>query len=52
MAYIRKTRDYWSIVSQYGEECKELTYEDAKRTKKDYIDNGYYVRIVKHRERI
>ena len=50
--YKRKTRDYWSIHSQYGVECCS-TYAEAKRDKKDYEDNvDYPVWIEKHRERI
>lgn len=55
MAYQRKTRDRWDIMSDYGYgkecECSEYTYKEAKQTLKEYKENGsgrYW--LVKHRE--
>lgn len=57
MAYVRKTRDVWYIMTNYGYgwECEnvELTLEDAKRSLKEYRENTRAeVRLEKHRERI
>lgn len=52
MAYKRKTRDIYHIVSQYGIECYAATLEEARANAKDYRENGYPVRIEKHREKI
>ena len=50
--YVRKTKDYWSIHSDYGVECNYDTYKDAKNGLKDYQENvDYPVWIQKHRER-
>lgn len=51
--YVRKTRDYWSIHSQYGVECNCSTLAEAKANLQDYKENvPYAVWIEKHRERI
>ena len=57
MAYQRKTRDIWVLVSNYGygweEECAWDTYAEAKADLKAYRENGggsYYLK--KKRERI
>ncbi len=51
--YVRKTKDYWSIHSQYGIECNCSTLKEAKGNLKDYRENvNYPVWIQKHRERI
>lgn len=57
MAYIRKTRDRWDIMTNYGYgwdcECSEYTWADARRTAQEYRENiRGAVRIEKHRERI
>lgn len=57
MAYIRKTRDVWYIMTNYGYgwECEnqELTLADAKRSLREYRENtNADVRLEKHRERI
>ena len=57
MAYVRKTRDVWYIMTNYGYgwECEnvELTYADAKRSVREYRENtNAAVRLEKHRERI
>lgn len=51
--YIRKTKDYWSIHSQYGVETNCSTLKEAKENLKDYRENvNYPVWIGKHREKI
>lgn len=50
--YERKTEDIYYIVSKYGVECCAATLAEAKQNKKDYIENGYPVRIEKHRVKI
>lgn len=59
MAYQRKTRDRWDIMTNwgYGWECEnsEYTRTDAKRSFKEYLENScgrYGVRLEKHRESI
>lgn len=57
MAYTRKTRDRWDIVTNYGygweAECSEYSYKEAKQTAKEYRENTKaQVRIEKHREKI
>lgn len=52
MSYQRKTVDRFDIVSRYGVECSEYSYQEAKQTAKEYRENGYPVRIEKHREKI
>lgn len=55
MAYQRKTRDRWDIMTNYGYgwECEnsEYTRADARRSLKEYRENcGGAVRLEKHRE--
>ncbi len=55
MAYQRKTRDRWDIMTNYGYgwECEnsEYTRADARRSLKEYRENcGGTVRLEKHRE--
>ena len=55
MAYTRKTRDRWDIVTNYGYgwgvECSEYSYKEAKQTAKEYRENTKaQVLIEKHRE--
>ena len=57
MAYQRKTRDRWDIMTNYGYgwecECSEYTAKEAKQTAKEYRENiTGAVRVEKHRERI
>lgn len=60
MAYVRKTRDYWSIQQytggQYGweEVCAAETWKEAKQTVREYRENQpeYPARIRVKRERI
>lgn len=57
MAYQRKTRDRWDIMTNYGYgwECEnsEYTRADARRSLKEYRENcGGSVRLEKHREPI
>ena len=54
--YQRKTTDRWDIMSNYGYgwECEnsEYTYTDAKRSLKEYCENGGgNYRLEKHREK-
>lgn len=54
--YERKTVDRWDIMSNYGYgwECEnsECTYKDAKRSLKEYRENGGGLyRLEKHREK-
>lgn len=58
MAYQRKTRDRWDIMTNYGYgwECEtsEYTYKEAKEQLKCYRENAcgrFSVRMEKHRER-
>lgn len=56
MAYTRKTRDIWCIMTNYGYgwecETQELTYKEAKKRLKEYRENcGGNVRLEKHREK-
>ena len=57
MAYQRKTRDRWDIMTNYGYgwecECSEYTWKEARQTAREYRENiRGAVRIKKHRERI
>lgn len=57
MAYQRKTRDRWDIMTNYGygwdAECSEYTYKEAKQTAREYRENTTAaVRIEKHREKL
>lgn len=57
MAYIRKTRDRWDIMTNYGygweAECSEYTAKEAKQTARGYRENtAAAVRIEKHREKL
>lgn len=57
MAYQRKTRDRYDIMTNYGygweAEVSEYTYKEAKQTAKEYRENTRAaVRIEKHREQI
>lgn len=57
MAYQRKTRDRYDIMTNYGYgwECEtsDDTYKEAKETAKTYRENTKaLVRIEKHREPI
>ena len=42
--YIRKTRDRWDLMSNYGYgwecECSDYTYKEAKQTLREYRENG------------
>lgn len=55
MGYQRKTIDRWDVMANYGYgwECEnsEYTYKDAKRSIREYRENGggsYFLK--KHRE--
>ena len=59
MGYKRKTIDRWDIETNYGDgwcaECSEYTYEEARKTYHEYIENlavygKCHVRMTKHRE--
>lgn len=57
--YVRKTRDRWDIVTNYGYgwecECSEYTLAEAKKTYHEYQENAcgrYAVRLEKHYEPI
>jgi len=57
MAYVRKTRDEYNIVTNYGygweTECCEFTYKEAKQTAKEYRENtNAQVKIEKKRVKI
>lgn len=59
MAYQRKTRDRWDIMTNYGYgwECEnsEYTRADAARSLREYKENScgrYAVRLDKRREKI
>ena len=54
--YARTTIDRWDIVANYGYgwevENSEYTKEDAKRSYKEYRENGSGLyRLEKHREK-
>ena len=58
MAYVRKTRDEYDIVTNYGYgwevECTEETIKEARQRKKEYIENArglVGIKIVKRRVR-
>jgi len=55
--YVRKTRDRWDIMANYGYgwdcECSEYSRKEARQTLKEYLENGSGIyRLEKHRERI
>lgn len=57
MAYVRKTRDRWDIMTNYGygweAECSAYTLKEAKADARAYRENTRAaVRIEKHREKI
>lgn len=57
MPYVRKTRDRWDIMTNYGYgwdcECSEYTWKEAWQTAREYRENiRGAVRIEKHREPI
>ena len=59
MAYKRKTRDRWDIMTNWGYgwecECSEYTHKEARQRLKEYIENvgdRCSVRLEKHREKI
>lgn len=59
MAYQRKTRDRWDIMTNWGYgwecECSEYTRKEARQRLKEYIENvgdRCAVRLEKHREKI
>ena len=59
MAYERKTRDRWDIMTNYGYgwecECSKYTFKDAMTTKREYMANAsglIGIRLEKHREKI
>lgn len=58
MAYRRKTRDRWDIMTNWGYgwecECSEYTRQEARQTYKEYVENvgdRCAVRLEKHREK-
>lgn len=57
MAYQRKTKDVYNIVTNYGYgwevECTEDTYKEAKQRLKEYRENtSAQVKLKKKRERL
>lgn len=57
MAYVRKTKDVYNIVTNYGYgwevECTEETYKEAKQRLKEYRENTTaQVKLEKKRERL
>ncbi len=59
MAYRRKTRDRWDIMTNWGYgwecECSEYTYKEARIQLKCYIENvggRCAIKLEKHREKI
>lgn len=57
MAYTRKTKDIYNIVTNYGYgwevECTEETYKEAKQRLKEYMENTTaQVKLEKKRERL
>lgn len=57
MAYQRKTRDRWDIMTNWGYgwecECSEYTRKEARQRLKEYTENCRCgVRLEKHREKI
>jgi len=57
MAYVRKTKDVYNIVTNYGYgwevECSEETYKEAKQRLKEYRENtSAQVKLEKKRERL
>lgn len=57
MTYVRKTKDVYNIVTNYGYgwevECSEETYKEAKQRLKEYRENtSAQVKLEKKRERL
>ena len=57
MAYTRKTKDVYNIVTNYGYgwevECSEDDYKEAKQRLKEYRENtSAQVKLEKKRERL
>lgn len=58
MAYQRKTRDRWDIMTNWGYgwecECSEYSYKEGRQRYREYVGNchGCEIRLEKHRERI
>lgn len=59
MAYQRKTRDRWDIMTNWGYgldcECSEYTRTEARQRLKEYRENvcdRCDIRLEKHREKI
>ncbi len=59
MAYQRKTRDRWDIMTNWGYgwecECSEYTRQEARAQLKCYIENvgnRCAIKLEKHREKI
>lgn len=57
MSYVRKTRDRWDIMTNwgYGWECEYSAYnrKEARDVLNDYRENAcgrFFVRMEKHRE--
>lgn len=51
MAYKRKTEDFWGLYWDYGNGleliCDNSTYQEAKQTRQDYIENEHIFPIIK-----
>jgi hypothetical protein len=59
MAYQRKTRDRWDIMTNWGYgwecECSEYSREEARKQLECYRDNAcgrFAVKLERHREEI
>ena len=59
MAYQRKTRDRWDIMTNWGygweRECSEYIRKEARQRLKEYLENcgnRCEVKLEKHREKI
>lgn len=59
MAYQRKTRDRWDVLTNWGYgweiEFSAYTWPEARRTAKEYRENScgrYSVKVEKHREKL
>lgn len=57
--YVRKTRDRWDIMTNYGHgwecECSEYSHSEARQTLKEYFANSagrFSVRLEKRREKL
>lgn len=57
--YIRKTRDVWHVMTNYGygweTECVEYSRKEAYQTKREYIENArglMGIKVVKKREKL